>query len=129
MYGHNKPVHSTVILYDMRMWVFLIFVVVDGEDYQRFSSVVTFEEEETEVRRRVRILDNQVLESTKTFSVVIEAVPGRFPVAVMNSTATVEIRDDDSECFIGYAPRSLTAIAKHLEIYVCMYLAMHFSNY
>ena len=125
MYRHNHNpytymyVHSTVVLCDeLRMWVCVIFVVVDGEDYQHFSSVVTFEKEEIEVRRRVRILDNHVLESTKTFSVVIEVVPGIFPVAVTNSTAAVEIKDDDCECLIGYSTNFLTAVAKPLEILV-----------
>jgi len=111
MYGNNAKKYTCTQYCEVRTWVFLIFVVVNGEDYQHFSSIVTFEKEETEVRRRVRILDDQVLESTKTFSVVIEAVPETYPVAVMNSTAAVEIRDDDSECFVGYAPRSPTAIA------------------
>ena len=41
------------------------------------------------------------------FDTVIEAVPGTFPVAVMNNTATIEIKDDDSELL-------------RTTIYVCM---------
>ena len=77
-----------------------IFVAGEDGDYEHINTIVTFEEEEMEIRKRVRILDNQVLEPNETFSVVIEAVPGRFPVAVMNSRATVEIEDDDCECFM-----------------------------
>lgn len=74
----------------------------EDDDFEHINTVVTFEKEEMEIRKRVRILDNQVLEPNKTFSAVIEALPGRFPVSVMSSTATVEIEDDDCEWFKGF---------------------------
>ena len=43
------------------------------------------------------ILDDDVLEDVKQFSLQIEAVPGPFPVTVKNSTATVLIEDNDCE--------------------------------
>ena len=43
----------------------------------------------------ILIRDNSALEEVEQFTVVIEAVEGDFPVAVMNNTATVTIADND----------------------------------
>ena len=41
------------------------------------------------------IVDNSALEEVEQFSVKIEAILGDFPVAVMNSTVTVTVTDND----------------------------------
>lgn len=45
------------------------------------------------------ILDNSAVENVEDFSVFITAIPGLFPVAVKNSTASVSITDNDSKCY------------------------------
>ena len=45
----------------------------------------------------VFIVDNSALEEVEQFNVKIEAISGDFPVAVMNSTATVIVTDNDGD--------------------------------
>ena len=75
----------------------LCFYSEAGLDYEPLNISITFEKEDLEIWRRVRIIDDQTLQGKRTFNTVIEAVPGTFPVAVMNNTAAIEIEDDDSE--------------------------------
>ena len=80
------------------MCMYVLISAAENQDYQQTSSMVTFEKEVMEISKRVKILDNSNLEGTKSFSVMITAVPGSYPVFVVNSTALVEIKDDDCEC-------------------------------
>ena len=41
------------------------------------------------------IIDNSALEDVEQFIVEIEPIPGVFPIAVMDSVATVTITDND----------------------------------
>lgn len=88
---------------------------MEDDDYEHVNTIVTFEEEVMEIRWHVRILDNHILEPTKTFSAVIEAVAGRFPVSVMNSTTTVEIKDDDCKCSLYIAWPALSSSSVMLQ--------------
>ena len=52
--------------------------------------------EDLEVRVKTLIFDNFALEEREFFTAEIFPLPGQFPVAVMNSTATVLVEDNDS---------------------------------
>ena len=52
------------------------------------------------IRMLIFILDNSALEEVEQFTVKIEAVSGDFPVAVMNSTTTVIVTDNDGNYII-----------------------------
>ena len=75
-----------------------LIYAVENRDYQQTRSIVTFEKEVREISKLVKILDNSNLEGTKSFSVMITAISGLYPVSVINSTAIVEINDDDCKC-------------------------------
>ena len=49
----------------------------------------------TQMEIMIFIMDNSALEDTEQFFVEIEPVSGVFPVAVINSRATVTITDND----------------------------------
>ena len=69
--------------------------ISDGDDFVAVNDTITFGEEETEMEVLIFILYNSALEETEHFTVRIEAIEGVFPVAVVNSTATVNITDND----------------------------------
>ena len=47
---------------------------------------------------RVKVLNNPALQQRRMFSAVIEVTPGlMFPAQVIDSVATIDIDDDDSE--------------------------------
>ena len=46
------------------------------------------------------ILDNSALEEVEQFTVKIEAVSGDFPVAIINSTTTIIVTDNDGNYII-----------------------------
>ena len=69
-------------------------------DFKPLNTTITFEEDELIAQVRVRVIDNQILQERRTFSAVIE-IPGTqllFPTQVQSITASIEIKDDDSEC-------------------------------
>ena len=72
-----------------------IACISDGDDFVAVNDTITFGEEETEMEVLIFILYNSALEETEHFTVRIEAIEGVFPVAVVNSTATVNITDND----------------------------------
>ena len=67
----------------------------DGDDFVAVNNTITFGVEETEKEMLIFIVDNSALEEVEQFTVKIEAISGDFPVAVLNSTATVTITDND----------------------------------
>lgn len=56
---------------------------------------ITFDVGIMEIEEMFIILDDDVLEDVKRFSLQIQAISGPFPVTVMNSTAIVSIQDND----------------------------------
>lgn len=66
-------------------------------DYTPIDKTITFDIKDEEIEEMFIILDDDVLEDVKQFSLQIEAIPGPFPVTVKNSTATVSIADNDCE--------------------------------
>ena len=74
---------------------------VAGRHYESLNTTVTFEKDDLVATRRVKLVNNQQLENSRMFSAVIEVTPGLlFPAQVQNSSASIEIEDDDSECRI-----------------------------
>ncbi len=73
------------------------------DDYSPVTEVITFDAnttlgiDELEVRVTVLITDNIALEGRESFTVNITAIPGIFPLTVMDSVATVDIDDNDSK--------------------------------
>ena len=67
----------------------------DGNDFVAVNDTITFGVEETEKEMLIFIVDNSALEEVEQFTVKIEAISGDFPVAVLNSTVTVTITDND----------------------------------
>ena len=73
------------------------------DDYQHVVKTIEFDAnttlgiDEIEKREIVIITDNIALEEREFFTVNITAIPGIFPVAVQNFTATIEIDDNDGK--------------------------------
>ena len=76
------------------------FFSVAERDFKPLNTTITFEEDDLIAQVRVGVIDNQILQERRTFSAVIE-IPGTqllFPTQVQSITASIEIKDDDSEC-------------------------------
>ena len=69
--------------------------LIGGADFDQVDDVITFGVEETEMEVLILIRDNAALEEVEEFNIMIEAVEGDFPVAVVDSMATVTITDND----------------------------------
>lgn len=59
---------------------------------------VTFEASVIQQRVLLDIVNDDINENSELFSVTIEPVEGLYPLRVIDSLATVEITDSDSEC-------------------------------
>ena len=70
-----------------------------GRDYESLNITIIFEEDDLMAKVRVKVIDNQKLQEMRTFTAVIEVTQTErfFPAQVQNGTATIEIKDDDSE--------------------------------
>ena len=68
----------------------------DDDDYIPLNEVITFDiDDDLQQSVAIFILDNSIAEDVESFSVSISPIPGLFPVAVQNSTATIFIKDND----------------------------------
>ena len=67
----------------------------DGRDFSAVNDTIEFAVDVTWMEVMIFITDNSALEDVEQFIVEIEAVPGVFPVAVMDSIATITIIDND----------------------------------
>ena len=67
----------------------------DSDDYIALNEVITFDIDDLQQSVAIFILDNSIAEDVESFSVSISPIPGLFPVAVQNSTATIFIKDND----------------------------------
>ena len=70
---------------------------VGEEDYMTLERQITFEIEDRQMQIMALIVDDDALESAESFTATIIPLPGRFPVGVQSSQATVSIRDNDCE--------------------------------
>ena len=59
------------------------------------NEVITFDIDDLQQNVAIFILDNSIVEGVEYFSVSISPIPGLFPVAIKNSTATISIKDND----------------------------------
>ncbi len=75
-------------------------IFLDGEDYTRINETITFQAEELKKTVLIFIVDDSRLEDRENFEVTFTALPGLFPVTVLNDTVTIAIVDDDSKLFI-----------------------------
>ena len=71
------------------------FFFTDGRDFTAINDTLEFGVDVTQMEVIISITDNSALEDVEQFIVEIEPVPGVFPVAVMDSIATVTITDND----------------------------------
>ena len=67
----------------------------EGDDFVAVNDTITFGVEDIKMEMFIFILDNSALEEVEQFTVKIEAASGDFPVAVMNSTTTITVTDND----------------------------------
>ena len=74
----------------------------DGDDYIPLNDVITFDIDDLQQSVSIFILDNLIAEDVEFFSVSISPIPGLFPVAVKNNTATISIKDNDCKYVCKY---------------------------
>ena len=74
----------------------------DGRDYTAVNDTLEFGVDVTQMEVMIFITDNSALEDVEQFVVEIEPVSGVFPVAVMDSIATVTITDNDGKYLQQY---------------------------
>ena len=58
---------------------------------------MTFPVDVTEVTVDIKIINDDILESPENFSMIMEPVPGLFPLAVKDKTLIIQITDNDSK--------------------------------
>ena len=68
-----------------------------GSDYETINETITFDIEDLQYEGTLKITDNDALENVEQMFLQIEAVPGPFPLMVLDDTATVTIADNDGE--------------------------------
>ena len=77
-----------------------MYSLVAGIDYEPVSTIITFEPEDVMATTLIKVLDNPTLQQGRMFSAVIEVTSGlRFPARVIDSVATIDVEDDDSEFY------------------------------
>ena len=90
-----------VLLNFLRKWVicykYLSFTA--GVDYTNtVATMVTFSSGQTEASYPIPIVDDNIIESTKTFTASLNTAESK--VTIGNGTATITVVDEDSELFL-----------------------------
>ena len=74
--------------------------VSEDLDFEPLFMNVTFDADVIEQVVQVIIINDDILEYEEEFMVTIEAVPGPFPVEVINGRVNIELSDNDCKiCF------------------------------
>jgi len=68
-----------------------------GIDYHSVPESITFPAGITSRPINITLIDNDIFEDTKTFSITIQIDPVSFPVVIENDTAVVVIQNDDGK--------------------------------
>ena len=76
---------------------FGIIICTAGDDFEARDINVTFPVDVTEVTVEIKVINDDILESYENFSLLLQPVPGVFPLAVVNKMLTVQIIDNDGK--------------------------------
>ena len=77
--------------------IFTCFSTSAGSDYESINETITFDVEDLQYEGTLIITDNDALENVEQMFLQIEALPGLFPLVVVDDTAVVTITDNDGE--------------------------------